>query len=88
VSIAYQKLKKRNILLEGTLLEPSITMAGVDCPVKPTLTDVAAADAAAGNSNNLNIIVMIHYINKNKISVVYNCYRRSRLTVAVSGHYH
>ena len=63
VSITYQKLKERGTLLEGTLLKPSITMAGVGCPKKPTLTYVAATDTAAVNSNNENMIVMIHYIN-------------------------
>ena len=48
----------------GTLLKPSITMARVACPKKPTLINVAVADVAAGNSNNKNIIVMIHYIDK------------------------
>ena len=64
MSIAYQKLKECGILPKRTLIKPSTTMASVDSPKKPTLTDVAAADAAARNSNNKNIIVMIHYIDK------------------------
>lgn len=41
VSITYQKLKECGVLLEGTLLKPSMTVAGVDCPEKPTPADVA-----------------------------------------------
>lgn len=41
VSIVYQKLKEAGVLLEGTLLKPSMTVAGVDCPDKPTAQDVS-----------------------------------------------
>lgn len=41
VSVTYQKLKECGVLLEGTLLKPSMTVAGVDCPDKPTPADVA-----------------------------------------------
>ena len=51
VSITYHKLKERGILFEGTLLNPSIIMDKINFPKKPTLTDVVAADAAAGNNN-------------------------------------
>ena len=42
MSFSYQKLKECGVLLEGTLLKPSMTVAGVDCPEKPTPADVAA----------------------------------------------
>jgi hypothetical protein len=61
VSITDTKLKECDIMLKETLLKPSIMMTGVNCPKKPTLTDVSATDATAGNSNNKNMIVMIHY---------------------------
>merc|ERR1719413_64691 len=41
VSITYQKLKECGVLLEGTLLKPSMTVAGVDCTDQPTPDDVA-----------------------------------------------
>lgn len=41
VSKCYQKLKEVGVMLEGTLLKPSMTVAGVDCPTKPTPDDVA-----------------------------------------------
>ena len=37
----YQKLQEAGVILEGTLLKPSITMLGVDCPTKPTPDDIA-----------------------------------------------
>merc|ERR1712127_1000100 len=40
-SVCYQKLKEVGVMLEGTLLKPSMTVAGVDCPDKPTPDDVA-----------------------------------------------
>jgi fructose-bisphosphate aldolase class I len=42
VSFSYQKLKECGVLLEGTLLKPSMMVAGIDCPEKPTPADVAA----------------------------------------------
>lgn len=41
VTACYQKIKDCGCLLEGTLLKPSMTVAGVDCPDKPTPQDVA-----------------------------------------------
>jgi len=41
VSKTYQKLQECGVLLEGTLLKPSMTVSGVDCPEKPTPADVA-----------------------------------------------
>jgi fructose-bisphosphate aldolase class I len=41
VSTCYQKLKEAGVLLEGTLLKPSMTVAGVDCADRPTPADVA-----------------------------------------------
>jgi len=41
VSICYQKLKEVGCLMEGTLLKPSMTVAGVECPDRPTPEDVA-----------------------------------------------
>mmetsp|Transcript_37221 Transcript_37221/g.89098 ORF Transcript_37221/g.89098 Transcript_37221/m.89098 type:complete len:390 (-) Transcript_37221:274-1443(-) len=41
VSRTYQKLKEVGCLLEGTLLKPSMTVAGVECSDKPTPEDVA-----------------------------------------------
>lgn len=41
VSICYQKLREVGVMLEGTLLKPSMTVAGVDCPEKPSPDDVA-----------------------------------------------
>jgi len=41
VSKCYQKLQEAGVMLEGTLLKPSMTVAGVDCPTKPTPDDVA-----------------------------------------------
>lgn len=41
VSVCYQKLKEAGVLLEGTLLKPSMTVAGVDCTDKPSPDDVA-----------------------------------------------
>jgi len=37
----YQKLAECGVMLEGTLLKPSMTVAGVDCTEKPTPADVA-----------------------------------------------
>merc|ERR1712194_792810 len=37
----YQKLAECGVMLEGTLLKPSMTVAGVDCTDKPTPADVA-----------------------------------------------
>lgn len=41
ISICYQKLKEVGCLLEGTLLKPSMTVAGVECPDRPSPDDVA-----------------------------------------------
>jgi fructose-bisphosphate aldolase class I len=41
VSITYEKLREAGVMLEGTLLKPSMTVAGIDCPNKPTPADVA-----------------------------------------------
>jgi len=41
VSKCYEKLKDVGCLLEGTLLKPSMTVAGVDCPNAPTPDQVA-----------------------------------------------
>lgn len=41
VSTCYQKLKEVGVLLEGTLLKPSMTVAGVECADRPTPEDVA-----------------------------------------------
>merc|ERR1712087_367944 len=41
VSRTYQKLKEVGCLLEGTLLKPSMTVAGVDCKDKASIEDVA-----------------------------------------------
>ncbi len=41
VSTTYKYLQKNGVMLEGTLLKPSMTVAGVDCPKKPTPAEVA-----------------------------------------------
>merc|ERR1719410_3267228 len=41
VSRTYQKLKEVGVMLEGTLLKPSMTVAGVDCPEKSSPDEVA-----------------------------------------------
>merc|ERR1719162_1434162 len=41
VSITYQKLQECGVLLEGTLLKPSMTVSGVDCDNKPSPEEVA-----------------------------------------------
>ena len=82
VSITYQKLKERGILLEGTLFKPSIIMTSDNCPKKLILTDNVATDAAAGNSNNKNIIVMVHYINKKNNGVSYTIFTEGAVSPA------
>merc|ERR1712176_939900 len=37
----YKKLQDCGVMLEGTLLKPSMTVAGVDCPDKPSPQEVA-----------------------------------------------
>jgi len=41
VSVVYQKLRECGVLLEGTLLKPSMTVNGVDCPNRATPEEVA-----------------------------------------------
>jgi fructose-bisphosphate aldolase class I len=41
ITIVYKKLQECGVLLEGTLLKPSMTVAGVDCEERPTPQDVA-----------------------------------------------
>jgi len=41
VALVYQKLKDCGVLIEGTLLKPSMTVAGVDCEDRPSPADVA-----------------------------------------------
>merc|ERR1712045_164978 len=42
ISTVYKYLEENNVMLEGTLLKPSMTVAGVDCPNKPTPDEVAS----------------------------------------------
>merc|ERR1719469_425387 len=41
ISITYQKLKECGVLLEGTLLKPSMTVNGVDCETKAKPDEIA-----------------------------------------------
>jgi len=41
VTTVYKKLQEVGVLLEGSLLKPSMTVSGVDCPDKPTPEEVA-----------------------------------------------
>lgn len=41
VTTVYKKLQEVGVLLEGSLLKPSMTVAGVDCKDKPTPEEVA-----------------------------------------------
>lgn len=41
VSIVYQKLRECGVYMEGTLLKPSMTVAGVDCPNQASPKEVA-----------------------------------------------
>jgi len=43
ITVVYKKLQECGVLLEGSLLKPSMTVAGVDCPNKPTPEEVAEA---------------------------------------------
>lgn len=43
ITIVYKKLQECGVMLEGSLLKPSMTVAGVDCPNKPTPEEVAEA---------------------------------------------
>jgi len=42
VTTTYKCLQENGVMLEGSLLKPSMTVAGVDCPNKPTPAEVAA----------------------------------------------
>jgi len=42
ISTVYKYLEENNVMLEGTLLKPSMTVSGVDCKNKPTPAEVAA----------------------------------------------
>ncbi len=42
VTTTYKYLEENGVMLEGTLLKPSMTVAGVDCPNKPSPAEVAA----------------------------------------------
>lgn len=42
ITTVYKKLQECGVLLEGSLLKPSMTVAGVDCPDKPTPEKIAA----------------------------------------------
>merc|ERR1712045_88654 len=42
ISTVYKYLEENNVMLEGTLLKPSMTVSGVDCPNKPTPDEVAS----------------------------------------------
>ena len=59
VSITYQKPKECGVLLKATLLKPSTTITGVDCPKKLTSTDIDAADTVMV----MNFFLMEHYPN-------------------------
>lgn len=41
VTIVYKKLQECGVMLEGTLLKPSMTVAGVECEKKPSPEEVA-----------------------------------------------
>jgi len=41
VTTVYKKLQECGVLLEGSLLKPSMTVSGVDCPNKPSPEEVA-----------------------------------------------
>jgi len=41
ISTVYKYLEENNVMLEGTLLKPSMTVSGVDCETKPTPEEVA-----------------------------------------------
>jgi len=42
ISTVYKYLEDNNVMLEGTLLKPSMTVSGVECENKPTPAEVAA----------------------------------------------
>jgi len=42
ITTTYKYLQENGVLLEGSLLKPSMTVAGVDCKNKPTPAEVAA----------------------------------------------
>lgn len=41
ISTVYKNLEENNVMLEGTLLKPSMTVSGVECETKPTPEEVA-----------------------------------------------
>jgi len=43
ITTVYKKLQECGVLLEGSLLKPSMTVAGVDCPTRPSPAEVAEA---------------------------------------------
>jgi len=42
ISTVYKYLEENNVMLEGTLLKPSMTVSGIDCKNKPTPDEVAS----------------------------------------------
>merc|ERR1711937_251435 len=42
IPTVYKYLEENNVMLEGTLLKPSMTVSGVECENKPTPEEVAA----------------------------------------------
>jgi len=63
VSVCYQKLKECGVLLEGTLLKPSMTVAGVDCTDKPTPQDVS-------KYHSILLILLYIFLNPHIIFVI------------------
>jgi fructose-bisphosphate aldolase class I len=41
ISACYRELIVQNVLLEGTLLKPNMVLAGKQCPVQPTVEEIA-----------------------------------------------
>ncbi len=41
ISAVYRELIIQNVLLEGTLLKPNMVLAGKQCPVQPTVEEIA-----------------------------------------------
>lgn len=42
ISTTYKYLQENGVMLEGSLLKPSMTVAGVDCDTKPSTSEIAA----------------------------------------------
>merc|ERR1712123_359164 len=42
IATVYKYLEENNVMLEGTLLKPSMTVSGVECTTKPTPAEVAS----------------------------------------------